>query len=68
MTKAAKKTTIKILDAKFTFGKEGTTRRKSWDALAKQKGIKTLEAYKANGGAAKYIARWTKAGVIQVSA
>lgn len=65
---ASKKTTIKILDAKFSFGAEGTVRRKSWDALKSQKGTKTLEAYKANGGLRKYIRRWEKMGVIQVAA
>lgn len=68
MTKTAKKTTIKILDAKFTFGREGTVRNASWKALSGQKGVKSLETYIANGGKRKYIKRWEKAGAIQVAA
>lgn len=67
-TTAAKATAVKILDAKFTFGAPGTVRRTSWDALAKQKGVKTVEAYKAAGGATKYLARWAKAGAISIAA
>lgn len=64
----AKATVIKILDSKFVYGAPGTVRRSSWDALATQKGVKTREAYKANGGKAKYLPRWVKAGVIQIAA
>ena len=64
----AKTRTIKVLNPKFEFGREGSVRRASWDALTKLKGSKTVEAYKANGGKAKYLPRWQKAGAIQISA
>lgn len=67
-TVAPKTVAITILDKKFVFGGEGTKRRASWDALATQKGRKTVTAYKANGGATKYLARWAKAGAIQIAA
>lgn len=68
MTKVASKPAIKILNKKFVFGAEGTKRNASWLALASQKGKKTAEAYKANGGATKYLARWAKMGVIEIAA
>lgn len=64
----AKATGIKIVDPKFTFGREGSVRRASWTALTSIKGAKTVEAYKANGGKAKYLPRWQKAGAIQIAA
>lgn len=67
-TAKAKATAIKILDPKFVYGREGTVRRKSWDALVTQKGAKTRESYIANGGKAKYLPRWQKAGAIQIAA
>lgn len=64
----ASKTPVTIVDKAFVFGAPGTVRRTSWDALAKQKGVKTVEAYKAAGGATKYLARWEKAGAIKIAA
>ena len=64
----AKVRTITILKKDFTFGREGTVRRASWDALTSIKGTKTDAAYKANGGKTKYLRRWAAAGVIQIAA
>lgn len=66
--KAPKKTAddtrkLTIVDKKFTFGGEGTSRRAAWDACAK---AKTVADYISAGGARKYLARWEKAGAIKV--
>lgn len=44
--------------------REGSKRAASWDAL---KGAKTVEDYKANGGAVKYISRWESEGRIKLA-
>lgn len=44
--------------------REGTKRANSFDAL---KGAKTVEEYKAAGGAVKYISRWESEGIIKVA-
>ncbi len=64
----ANETLIRITaDKKFAFGGEGSKRRASWDALRSLK-RKTVAAYKAAGGQAKYLSRWEKAGYIAVNA
>lgn len=60
--------TVTIKDKSFTYGAEGTERRKSWDALANQKGTKTLAKFKAAGGKVKYLKRWEAQGAIVVKA
>lgn len=52
-----------IVDKKFTFGGEGTSRRAAWNATTK---AKTVADYIAAGGARKYLARWEKAGAIKL--
>lgn len=54
---------ITVLDKKFTYGKEGTTRRSSWDACTK---AKTVADYAAAGGALKYLPRWAASGAIKL--
>lgn len=54
---------ITILDKKFTYGREGSSRRQSWDAV---KGSKTVADYAAKGGALKYLPRWAAAGAIKL--
>tara|TARA_Y100001951_G_scaffold47477_1_gene37512 strand:- start:172 stop:393 length:222 start_codon:yes stop_codon:yes gene_type:complete len=59
---------VKIVDKDFTFGSEGTKRAQSWAALKSQRGKKTVAKYLENGGARKYLARWAKAGAIEIAA
>jgi hypothetical protein len=47
----------------YVFGAEGTARRASWDTCVKSK---TVAAYLASGGKAKYLPRWVSAGVIKL--
>lgn len=54
---------IAVLDKKFTYGKDGTARRASWDAC---KASKTVAEYAAKGGALKYLPRWVSAGAIKL--
>lgn len=54
---------ITVVDKKFAYGKEGTSRRASWDACTKSK---TVAEYAAKGGALKYLPRWTAAGAIKL--
>lgn len=54
---------IKVLDRKFTYGKEGTSRRASWDACMK---AQTVADYAKAGGALKYLPRWVAAGAIKL--
>lgn len=54
---------IVIVDKKFSYGKEGTSRRASWDACVK---AKTVAEYAAKGGALKYLPRWVAAGAIKL--
>lgn len=54
---------ITIVDKKFTFGGEGTTRRASWDAV---KSGSTVADYVKAGGKAKYLPRWVSAGAIKL--
>lgn len=54
---------IVIVDKKFTYGKEGTSRRASWDACTKSK---TVAEYAKAGGALKYLPRWVAAGAIKL--
>jgi hypothetical protein len=54
---------ITVVDKKFTYGREGTARRASWDACTKSK---TVADYAAAGGALKYLPRWTAAGAIKL--
>lgn len=54
---------IAVVDKKFTYGKEGTSRRASWDACTK---AKTVADYAAAGGAVKYLPRWVAAGAIKL--
>lgn len=55
---------IKVLDRKFTYGKEGTARRASWDACMK---AQTVADYAKAGGALKYLPRWVAAGAIKLT-
>lgn len=54
---------ITLLDKKFTYGKDGTSRRSAWGACAKSK---TVADYAAAGGALKYLPRWVAAGAIKL--
>lgn len=54
---------ITIVDKKFSYGAEGTSRRASWDAC---KASKTVAEYAAKGGALKYLPRWAAAGAIKL--
>jgi hypothetical protein len=57
---------ITITDTKFVYGTEGTERRRSWDALSKQTGTRTIQRFKELGGRVKYLKRWQAAGVITI--
>lgn len=57
------KRAITIVKKDFAFGREGTARRSSWDKAMK---AKTVAAYIAAGGAAKYLPRWVSAGAIKL--
>lgn len=52
---------LRVLDKKFTFGGEGTSRRASWDACLASKSV---AEYRAKGGQQKYLPRWAKLGVV----
>lgn len=54
---------IVVLDKKFTYGREGTSRRAAWDCIGKSK---TVADYAKAGGALKYLPRWTAAGAIRL--
>lgn len=54
---------ITIVDKKFTYGKEGTSRNASWIACTKSK---TVADYAKAGGALKYLGRWVSAGAIKL--
>lgn len=54
---------ITIVKKDFAFGREGTARRSCWDKALK---AKTVAAYIAAGGAAKYLPRWVSAGAIKL--
>jgi hypothetical protein len=54
---------IKVLDKAYSYGAEGSKRRESWDAA---KSSKTVAAYLAAGGKAKYLPRFVAAGAISV--
>lgn len=54
---------IVIVDKKFAYGKEGTSRRASWDVCLKSK---TVADYAKAGGALKYLPRWVAAGAIKL--
>lgn len=61
---------ITLKDKEFVYGGEGTTRRKSWDALAKafgKNGKATVGEFKENGGAVKYLSRWEGAKAIAIA-
>lgn len=61
-TKAdARKITVLKKDNPY---REGSARAASFDAL---KGAKTVDEYKAAGGAVKYISRWEAEGIIKLS-
>ncbi len=55
---------IKVLDKKFTYGREGSSRRACWSLAAK--GGAVADYIKA-GGAAKYLPRWVAAGAIKLT-
>lgn len=54
---------VTIVDKKFTYGREGSSRRSAWDAL---KSGMTVAAYIAAGGKAKYLPRWVAANAIKL--
>lgn len=55
---------IKVLDKKFSFGGEGTSRRAAWDAVANGR---TVAEFVKAGGKVKYLPRWVAAGAIALS-
>jgi hypothetical protein len=61
---------ITVVDKQFTFGAEGTERRRSWDACVatakRGAGTNTVAAYAAAGGKLKYLGRWAAAGKIKL--
>jgi hypothetical protein len=54
---------ITVVDKKFTYGKEGSSRNASWIACTK---AKTVADYAKAGGAVKYLPRWVAAGAIKL--
>lgn len=54
---------ITVVKKDFAFGRDGTARRDNWNRCLK---AKTVAAYIAAGGAAKYLTRWVAAGAIKL--